>query len=208
MPDTSTVALEEQSIFEMWTIEATRFGVVLSLMGIFRLSFSVAALLTLGACGGSPAAPAAAPAEPATSAEPAASAAPAESAAAPTPEAPAAPPHDVWTKDMTKDQEVAFMKKNVVPDMGPIFKAFNADHYANFGCKTCHGPAYQNPHDYLPKLVFKDGKITAFEKKPEIAKFMAEKVTPAMATAMGAKPFDMQTHEGFGCGGCHTVKMK
>jgi hypothetical protein len=26
-----------------------------------------------------------------------------------------------------------------------------------------------------------------------------------MANAMGAKPFDPATHQGFGCAGCHTV---
>ena len=52
------------------------------------------------------------------------------------------------------------------------------------------------------------GKITSFEKKPEISKFMAEQVVPHMATAMGMKPFDPATKEGFGCGGCHTVNMK
>lgn len=34
---------------------------------------------------------------------------------------------------------------------------------------------------------------------------MSEHVTPAMASAMGEKPCDPATHEGFGCGGCHKV---
>jgi hypothetical protein len=172
------------------------------------MSFCAGLLLTVIACGGSPPpAPAAPPPEappaPATTAE---APKPAETAAGP--EAPTAPSHDVWTKGMTKDQEVAFMKKNVVPEMEPVFKGYNADHYAKFGCKTCHGPAFKDPHEFLPKLTFKDGKITAFASKPEIAKFMAEQVVPHMATAMGMKPFDPATHEGFGCGGCHTVNMK
>jgi len=25
---------------------------------------------------------------------------------------------------------------------------------------------------------------------------------------MGLKPYDPATHEGFGCGGCHTIDMK
>ena len=100
------------------------------------------------------------------------------------------------------------MKKYVVPEMEPIFKAYNAKRYEKFGCKTCHGPKFQEPKDYLPKLTFKDGKLTAFADKPEISKFMAEQVTPHMASAMGLKPFDMATHTGFGCNGCHTVLMK
>jgi pyruvate/2-oxoglutarate dehydrogenase complex dihydrolipoamide acyltransferase (E2) component len=181
------------------------------------MSFSALLVLAVAACGGSPApapeappAPSAAPAEPAPSAAaPAETPKPAETAAAaPAPEAPAAPAHDVWTKDMTKDQEVAFMKKNVVPEMEPVFKGYDAKMFDKFSCKTCHGPAFKDPHMFLPKLTFKDGKITSFEKKPAISKFMAEEVVPHMATAMGMKPFDPATKEGFGCGGCHTVNMK
>jgi len=109
---------------------------------------------------------------------------------------------------MTKDAQVAFMKKNVVPEMEAEFKGFNAKRYSEFGCKTCHGPKYKNPKEFLPKLTFKDGKITSFADKPEISKFMAEKVLPHMVIAMGAKPMDPVTHTGFGCNGCHTVQMK
>jgi hypothetical protein len=179
-------------------------------MGTFRASFIATIFLTLSACGGAP------PAEPATPPPPLAEP-PAAPAAAETPKpavtaaAPAEPPppaHDVWAEGMTKDAEVAFMKKNVVPEMEPVFKGFNAKRYAEFSCKTCHGPKFKEPKEYLPRLTFKDGKITAFAEKPEIAKFMAEQVVPHMATAMGMKPFDPATHTGFGCGGCHTVQMK
>jgi hypothetical protein len=50
--------------------------------------------------------------------------------------------------------------------------------------------------------------MTAFADKPEMAKFMVSSVAPEMAQAMGMKPFDPQTHQGFGCGGCHTIEMK
>jgi hypothetical protein len=75
-------------------------------------------------------------------------------------------------------------------------------------CKTCHGPAYKEPKEFLPHLTMKDGKITAFAEKPEVSKFMAEKVVPEMAAAMGQPPYDPATHKGFGCGGCHTIDMK
>jgi hypothetical protein len=171
-------------------------------------------IVTVAACGGSPAPAPEAP--PAPSAEPAPSAAapaeepkPAETAAAPAaPETPPPPAHDMWKKEFTKDEAVAFMKKNVVPEMEPVFKGYDAKMFDKFSCKTCHGPAFKDPHMFLPKLTFKDGKITSFEKKPAISKFMAEEVVPHMATAMGMKPFDPATKEGFGCGGCHTVNMK
>jgi hypothetical protein len=183
-------------------------------MGIFRQSILATLLLTVSACGGAPTAPATPAAPPESPPAPAASSAepeapkPAETAAPAAHEAPPAPAHDVWTDGMTKDQEVAFMKKNVVPEMEPVFKTFDAKRYEKFSCKTCHGPKFQVPKDFLPKLTFKDGKITAFASKPEISKFMAEQVAPHMATALGLKPFDMATHTGFGCNGCHTVAMK
>jgi len=115
---------------------------------------------------------------------------------------------EVWSDSMSKDQQAAFMKKNVVPAMGPVFQAFDGKKYAEFGCKTCHGPAFKVPKDFLPHLHFADGKLKEAAEKPEMAKFMMEKVTPAMVTAMGAKPFDPQAHTGFGCGGCHTIETK
>jgi hypothetical protein len=108
---------------------------------------------------------------------------------------------------LPKDQKVTFMSARVVPNMSKVFKTANADRYAQFGCKTCHGPEFKDPKEALPKLSMKDGKMTAFTEKPEVAKFMAEKVVPEMASAMGMKPYDPATHEGFGCGGCHTVVM-
>ena len=102
---------------------------------------------------------------------------------------------------------MAFMKTRVVPAMGPVFKA-HAAKYAEFSCKTCHGPEYKDPHEFLPKLTMKGGTLTAFAEKPEMAKFMAESVVPNMATAMGLPPYDMKTHQGFGCGGCHTIETK
>ncbi len=100
------------------------------------------------------------------------------------------------------------MKKNVVPEMEPVFKSYNANRYEDFNCRTCHGPRFQEPKDFLPSLTFKDGKLTAFAEHPELAKFMAEQVVPHMATAMGLLPYDPKTNSGFGCHGCHEVKMQ
>ncbi len=184
-------------------------------MGTFRASFLATILLTLSACGGAPAEPATPPpAPPPAAPELSPSAAATTSAEAPPPAETAASPaasppeHDVWKEGMSKEQEVAFMKKNVVPEMGPVFKAYDAKRYAEFGCKTCHGPKFKEPKDYLPKLTFKDGKLIHPADEPELAKFMVEEVVPHMATAMGLKPFDKATHTGFGCGGCHVVQMK
>jgi hypothetical protein len=187
-------------------------------MGIFRESVLATIFVTLSACGGPPAEPATPPPPPAPSAEapdagaaaPAEAPKPAETAEAAPPAAPAAPAHDIWKDGMTKDEQVAFMKKNVVPEMEPVFKAFDDKRYASFSCKTCHGPKFAVPKDFLPKLTFKDGKLIApaGAKAAKVSEFMGKEVVPHMATALGLAPYDMATGKGFGCHGCHEVKMK
>ena len=175
---------------------------------LFPAALFAPLLALAAACGGGAAAtdPATAPTSSAmpaaTDATPAASAS--ASAAAATP----GPLPTVWSDSMPKDQQMAFMKQNVMPAEGPLFKAHDSTRYADFSCKTCHGPAYKNPHEFLPPLTMKGGKITAFAEKPEVAKFMAESVTPKMAAAMGEPPYDPKTNTGFGCGGCHKINMQ
>ncbi|MFO0727886.1 MAG: hypothetical protein U1E65_29170 [Myxococcota bacterium] len=113
-----------------------------------------------------------------------------------------------WSEELSKEQKASIMKQRVVPAQAQLFKEVDATKFGEFGCKTCHGPDRKKPSDHLPHLVMKDGHITAFAEKPEVAKFMAEKVVPAMATALGVQPFDMKTGQGFGCHGCHAVDMQ
>lgn len=109
---------------------------------------------------------------------------------------------------MPKEQQTAFMKQRVIPNMTAVFKEHDATRYANFTCTTCHGPQYKDPHDFLPRLKVKNGMPTAFTEKPEVAQFMASSVVPKMASAMGLAPFDMKTKQGFGCAGCHAMDME
>jgi cytochrome c551/c552 len=102
-----------------------------------------------------------------------------------------------WSSELSKRQKMALMKQRVLPTLGPVFAAHDPTRYAKHGCVTCHGPDDKDPHDYLPRLTVKDGTLTAFTEKPEIAKFMANEVVPNMASAMGVPSF--------GCGGCHAV---
>jgi hypothetical protein len=140
--------------------------------------------------------------EPASQADSKVEAAPPTSAVAATP--PAVP--DTWSADLTAEQKAEFMKQKVMPAMEPIFKAEEPGEA--FSCETCHGPDFKLPKDFLPRLTFKDNQLTAFAEDPEVAKFMAEKVTPAMASVLGLPPFDPATQKGFGCGGCHAIDMK
>jgi len=150
--------------------------------------------LALAACGG---------------AEPAATTpAPGATEAAPTAAAPtaAAPATAAWSA-MTDTQKLEHMKTVIKPTMGKIFVAADAKKYGDFGCGTCHGEKKEDPHKALPKLTLSgDGFKKLATEKPAVVKFMAEQVTPAMAVAMGEKPFDPVTKKGFGCGGCHTVQ--
>lgn len=114
----------------------------------------------------------------------------------------------MWSRELTKQDKVVFMKQNVVPRLSAVFQGHDAARYSRFGCITCHGPQNKDPHDYLPRLVVKDGMPTAFTDKPEIAKFMATEVVPKMADALGVAPFDLKTKQGFGCAGCHAMDMQ
>ena len=126
-------------------------------------------------------------------------------APAPTSPAMAAALPTTWSDSMPKEQQIAFMKQRVVGPLAKTFKEHDSGRYADFSCKTCHGAQYQNPHAFLPHLKLQGENLTAFKDDPEVAKFMHEKVVPAMASAMGMPEYDMKTHQGFGCGGCHAI---
>jgi hypothetical protein len=64
-----------------------------------------------------------------------------------------------------------------------------------------------HPVDFLPELHVKDGKLVEAAEHPEMAKFMGEKVSPAMADLFGKPHYDPATGKGFGCGGCHKMNM-
>jgi hypothetical protein len=109
---------------------------------------------------------------------------------------------------MPVEQKKAFMKAVVMPRMSKVFQDFDAADYKDFTCHTCHGKTFSLTQEALPKLVFQGGHMNAFKDKPKVAKFMAEKVTPEMASIFGKPTWDPKTMSGFGCGGCHKVDMK
>jgi|GEM_PF-1401441 len=117
-----------------------------------------------------------------------------------------------WDFDkLTHEEQLDFMKKEVVPTMKPLFQKFDAKHYANFGCKTCHGKEpqkmkYKMPSSDLPKLDFV--ALEAGKQKPEVAKFMGTVVKPQMAKLLKQPEFDPKNPKagGFGCLECHEQK--
>lgn len=168
----------------------------------FALILGLAGVAACGPATPEPATPAAPSAAPAATGAP--SAAPATTAAPAATGGPA--PAKVAFSSMTAEQKLQHMKTAIMPRMSKVFQEGDPKHHGDFGCKTCHGDKKQDPHVVLPKLTLSgDGFKKLMASKPEVTKFMAEKVTPVMAEAMGEKPYDPATHKGFGCGGCHKV---
>jgi hypothetical protein len=98
---------------------------------------------------------------------------------------------------MTHQQRMDYMKKTVVPTMKPLFLKFDAKHYANFGCKTCHGKdpkaaKFKMPTADLPKLDF--------------AALKAGKQKPTIATLLHQPEYTETNPKGFGCLECHMQK--
>jgi hypothetical protein len=186
-----------------------------------RLGIPLAASLFIGlsACGGTPpvteAPPSAPEAAPATSTAPPVpapapeAAGPNEPPATPAEPAAAAPPSIDWA-GMTREQRLEHMKTVVMPKMKELMVAFDPKEFGDMKCPTCHGDGakdktFKMPNPKLPKLSFTDGFKKHMAKKPEITKFMMEKVVPEMATLLGTQPYDPKTQKGFGCAGCHVV---
>lgn len=110
---------------------------------------------------------------------------------------------------MTGSQKAVFMEKTVVPKMGPLFTQFDSKDFAKVTCETCHGARakagdFKMPNPDLPKLSTADKFKKHMDAKPEMTKFMMEKVVPEMASTLGMEPYNPATHQGFGCFGCHT----
>lgn len=132
----------------------------------------------------------------------------ASGAAGANPAAAAPAPAIDWAS-MDKKARRSYMKTKVMPEMKKAFQAYDAKHYKNFSCATCHGDGaakgdYKMPNAKLPKLP-KDmaGFKALSEKKPEVMKFMGGVVKPKMATLLGMPEFTPERGSGFGCNACH-----
>ena len=124
--------------------------------------------------------------------------------------APAAGKSKPWD-DLSTDEKKDVMKKVVVPRMTTLFKAYDATKYAEVKCVLCHGEdarkgKFAMPNPDLPKLDFAGHLEKERAEKPQMVEFMAKKVVPEMASALGAQPFDPKTGKGFGCKDCHAAK--
>ena len=118
-------------------------------------------------------------------------------------------PPPAWP-EMTHEQKIQHMKTEVTPTMKAVFQGYDAEEFAGFNCVTCHGPGakegqFEMPSPSLPKLP-PNGEFDALmQEEPEIMNFMFE-VGPKMAASLGVEPYNPETHEGFGCYGCHQTQ--
>jgi hypothetical protein len=104
-----------------------------------------------------------------------------------------------------------FMKNVVLPDMKAKFQAFDAEEFAEFDCKTCHGSGvdsgkFEMPNPELPALTMAEIQ-TPDEDHKAIVEFMSTQVKPGMATLLGVAEYSQDNPNGFGCMHCHTMEQ-
>lgn len=124
-------------------------------------------------------------------------------------EAPKGPLPDVPFDSLDHEQRIQFMKEKVMPTMAPLFKAHNAERYAEFGCETCHGAGvkegkFDMPNDKLPKLF---GPSMSTYKKEDL-EWMGKEIKPTMAKLLQQPEYTEQNPKGLGCLECHTAEPK
>lgn len=114
---------------------------------------------------------------------------------------------------MNQEQRAAFMSAVVLPQMTPIFAAFDAK-FQNMSCATCHGSGafdgtFKMPSPQIPALPASEEAFYEYVKDPEHARwsqFMLERVWPKMAELLQVDKFDPVAHpDGFSCHNCHTL---
>src|SRR5262245_38672767 len=97
--------------------------------------------------------------------------------------------------DMSHEQKVEFMGHVVVPRMEPMFEQYDADRYADFGCRTCHGENAREVEFRMPNGIhpLNPAELPAMfqSEDPQVqraAQFMSGQVMPAMVEMLGAQP--------------------
>lgn len=117
-------------------------------------------------------------------------------------------------KNMTVDEQMAFMKQRVLPETKQLFVAFDPA-FATMTCKTCHGEGAENgswemPNPKLKPLPDSEEAFMAWvQKEPAEGKwagFMATQLEPAMGRLLQVQVFDPKTKTGeFSCEACHVL---
>jgi hypothetical protein len=117
-------------------------------------------------------------------------------------------PSRPWAQ-MNHQQRARYMGEAVMPAMTTLFHAYDSTRYAQVTCATCHGTNARQVNFRMPNRLptlpaFGTPEAQhAMEENPRIYQFMGQRVVPAMSQILGVEPFNMQTHQGFGCANCH-----
>jgi hypothetical protein len=118
-------------------------------------------------------------------------------------------PPQAW-EEMDHEAKASWMGEEVMPRMSAMFQEHDGEEFANFGCRTCHGPGarernFEMPSPHLPALPATgtpEQEQMVREYEPML-RFMFSRVVPTMQTLLGAAAYDEETHEGFSCYACH-----
>lgn len=131
---------------------------------------------------------------------------PAETSEAPPAEAPAL---EGWAS-LDADGRRALMVEQVMPEMGAAFREFDGEEFAEFTCATCHMDNFQEVNFQMPNGLapLNPADIPGLGESSDegiarAAQFMFQTVTPGMVRILNVEPFNMETHQGFGCLACH-----
>ena len=122
-------------------------------------------------------------------------------AANPAPGGPAVP----WPQ-MNHEQKMEYMQGTVMPEMRRMFQAHDAQRFARFTCGTCHGANAREVNFRMPNGIapLNPASIPGmFQSQDPMHVFMTQRLWPRMTALLGAQPYNPQTHQGFGCLGCH-----
>lgn len=119
-------------------------------------------------------------------------------------------PDQPWD-DLEWTDKKWFMIGNVHPVMQQVFETFPATAHSfkeNGECAPCHGPngkekKYAMPSDHLSALPAPDSQDFEATMGSRMGRFMAERVTVAMAKMLGKEPYDPATGKGVSCFACH-----
>lgn len=121
-------------------------------------------------------------------------------------------PTKAWA-DRTFDERKDFMAKVVMPTMKDVFQRFDAEEFASFDCRTCHGQNAMEVQFHMPNGLHPlNPQAMPTPDSPDAnvarwARFMMDEVKPKMTELLGAQPYDPATNQGFGCFNCHAMEQ-
>ncbi len=111
---------------------------------------------------------------------------------------------------MSHEQKMDYMQNTVMPEMRRMFQEFDGQRFANFSCRTCHGENPQAVNWHMPNGIapLDPSTIPAmFASQDRMHVFMTQRLWPRMTALLGKQPYNPETHQGFGCMGCHGMRM-